>query len=286
MKRTLALWFLLWPCLAFGQVPGAIVLGGKKPTAEAVADARAVIAAAEEKTLAWNVGEFDLITRGPAASGLVTFDSTDDTILTVEEITVIDAVKLTPALWINDVRAGQKAKQFHKFAPQKEPYWVARAAKEGRCQIKVWANGENGQPPRIIAKLDVQVGKPKPTPPDPDVDPPGPVPIPDTGLRVLIVWETRDLSTLPASQVAAVNSTEVRQYLNAKCVKVGNHPEWRVYDPDTDVSRESKIWQDAMKRPRQSIPWILVSDGKTGYEGPLPQNKDDMLKLLRQFGGQ
>jgi hypothetical protein len=157
MRSFVLLLFLLIPAVADAQ----IVLGGPKPTADEVSKAKAVLAAAEAKEVLWNVGEFDLLVRGETAKGDVQFDSTDDSILTLEEI---------PAgvvLWFNDVRAGQKERALHKFKAETQSYWVARAVKEGKTTIKVWANGDAGKPPRIIARLDVQVGKPTPPPPPP-----------------------------------------------------------------------------------------------------------------------
>jgi hypothetical protein len=277
MRSYLALLILLGLLgPAWGQsLPGAIVLGGAKPTPAAVEQAKAVLAAAEDRELVWSVGEFDLIVRGPQAAGVVTFDSTDDTILALEEI---------PAgviLWMNDVRAGQKERVLHKFSAQKESYWVARAVKEGRCTIKVWGNGEGGNPPRIIARLDVRVGKPKPPDPGPN-PPPGPAPIVEKGLRVLIVRETKDLTP---QQAITINAQEVHDYLSAKCVKVNGQPEWRAFDPNQDVSRASKVWQDAMKIERKSLPWVIISDGEKGASEPLPATVEDFLKLLKTYGG-
>lgn len=123
--------------------------------------------------------------------------------------------------------------------------------------------------------------------PPPHVDPVEPAPIPDKGFRVLIVYETSDLAKLPAAQTAVLTSAEVRGYLNDKCVAGpdGKNKEWRVFDKDTDVSRESKLWQAAMKRERKSVPWIVVSNGTTGFEGPLPANIADTLVLLKKYGG-
>lgn len=125
---------------------------------------------------------------------------------------------------------------------------------------------------------------PGPTPPGP-TPPPSPAPIPADGFRVLIVYETAD--RLPQEQQAILYSKVVRDYLNAKCVLGPDNKtrEWRIYDKDIATDGESKIWQDAMKRPRSKLPWIVISTGKVGYEGPLPDTVDAALELLKKFGG-
>lgn len=122
-----------------------------------------------------------------------------------------------------------------------------------------------------------------PKPPDP-VDP---APIPVDGFRVLFVVETSDASKLPKEQLAILTSGEVRGYLNSKCVSGpdGVTKEWRQWDQNVKTDGESKLWQDAMKRNRASLPWIVISDGKTGFEGPLPATIQATLALLRKFGG-
>lgn len=120
-------------------------------------------------------------------------------------------------------------------------------------------------------------------PPPPPVDPTAPIPF--DGFRVLILYETAD--TMTAAQQGSIWSKQVRDYLNTHCpVGPDNKTrEWRVYDKDTALDGERLLWQDAAKRKRTSLPWVIVSNGKTGYEGPLPANKDSMLELLKKFGG-
>jgi hypothetical protein len=190
------------------------------------------------------------------------------------------------ALW--GMVEDEKEPSLHAYDAKPEPWGHLIGAKAGTTSITVLSNGENGGPPVVLDRLTIVVegdGPKPPEPPGPGPNPPGPTPIPTTGFRVLIVWETKDLSTYPSSQIAAVNAREVREYLNAKCVKVGSQPEWRVYDPDTDVSRESKIWQDAMKIKRDKLPWIVVSDGVKGTSEPLPADKDALMNLLKTYGG-
>jgi hypothetical protein len=128
---------------------------------------------------------------------------------------------------------------------------------------------------------------PGPTPPGPT--PPGPAPIPGDGFRVLMVYETAGLSKLPPPQQAVLYSNEVRSYLNSHCVKGpdGKTAEFRIWDQNVNTASESKTWQDAMARPRKSVPWLIVSNPQKGggWEGPLPSTVADAMKILTQFGG-
>lgn len=114
-----------------------------------------------------------------------------------------------------------------------------------------------------------------PAPPVPEPQPV--VPIPGEVLRVLIVEETDERSKLPSSQVALMLSGDLYQWLT------DHKTEWHIWDKDVDVSRESQVWQDAMKIPRQSLPWLIVSNGKNGESVPLPKSWDEMAKLLEKY---
>lgn len=131
---------------------------------------------------------------------------------------------------------------------------------------------------------------PGPVPPIPPAPPgptPGPAPIPAAGFRVLILYESAELSKIPPDQRQIIFSKDVRDYLNAKCIAGadGKTKEWRMFDKDTDVSSETSIWQAAMQRHPLSLPWMLISTGTSGFEGPLPANPADALTLLKKYGG-
>jgi hypothetical protein len=154
----------------------------------------------------------------------------------------------------------------------------------------------DGKPLVESARATVMVGAPTPpVPPGPPHPPepippgpsPGPVPIPGDGLRVLIVEESADRSKLPAAQQAVIFSKTVRDYLNAKCAPdpIAGWKAWRIFDPDVDLSGEAQVWKDALKRPRGALPWIIISNPKKGgFEGPLPENVQKTLDLLKQYG--
>jgi hypothetical protein len=125
---------------------------------------------------------------------------------------------------------------------------------------------------------------PGPTPPTP----PGPAPIPTTGLRVLIVFESKDLTKYTPAQKSILYGDTIRSYLTAKCAKGtdGVTPEARFFDKDQNVANESPVWQEAMKRTRGQLPWILISTGTEGFEGPLPATVEETMTLLKRYGGQ
>jgi hypothetical protein len=112
-------------------------------------------------------------------------------------------------------------------------------------------------------------------------------PIQATGFRVLVVYDSVNLARLPAAQVSIFTSPDVSTYCRDHCTKGadGKTPEYRCFTSGCDVSKEPQVWQDAFKLPRQSLPWIVISDGKTGFSGPLPANTADTLTLLRKYGG-
>lgn len=121
---------------------------------------------------------------------------------------------------------------------------------------------------------------PPPTPPPPPVPP---APIADAGLRVLMVYESSELTKYPPSQLAVLYDAQLRSYMSKVCVLGDKTYEWRVYDKDADLSSESKIWREAMARPHPKLPWILISNGKTGYEGPLPSSTAETQSLIQKY---
>lgn len=134
---------------------------------------------------------------------------------------------------------------------------------------------------------------PGPTPPGPTPQPPAPTPpappapIAGDGNRVLIVYETGQLHT--PTQAAIFTSGVLRDYLDAKCAKDQHNPTgaYRIWDKDVDLNHPSVSlsWKAAMARPRTGVPWIVVSNGKTGYEGALPANVNDTIALLKKYFG-
>lgn len=164
--------------------------------------------------------------------------------------------------------------------------------------IDVITSDETGKQNHYFTKTFIQGEgeiEPGPTPPEPgpnpDINPPGPAPIPLSGFRVLFITESEDASDfndLSKEQREIFYSAEIRNYLNAKCVKGPDNKtaEWRIVDPNAEYSTDEQRWKDAANRKRGELPWIIISDGQKGFEGPLPANVEETLKLLKKYGGE
>lgn len=269
---------LLLPSLGWGQ---AVVVGPLPPQPQII-EAKRTIEATQPKELKLKIGEFEILEPSKEAKQPLQFQ------YLTNKCYWLWRVKAGQPFGIVSIRRGDTERRQHFFEAKPYEWAIVEAKSPGSEIVVVNRNGANKEvdPPEEIDRVQVIAGGVTPTPDDPKPDdPPTPAPLPGEGFRVLIVRETKDLSGLPASQVAIFSSTDVRNYLNQKTVLEGNQRAYRIWDQDTDTSKESQHWQDAMKRPRASVPWLLVSNGKDGYEGPLPKTVAEMMTLLKKFGG-
>lgn len=123
---------------------------------------------------------------------------------------------------------------------------------------------------------------PAPTPtPSPTPSPIGPSPIEGAGLRVLFISESGE--RMPKNVEESFYSPEITTYLNANCIKVEGQPDFRRVDPDTQFTDPNHRFAKALARPRTTTPWLIISNGVSGYEGPFPETKTATLELLRSF---
>ena len=253
----------------------------------------------------------DKKTIGPVASG-ITFPATisKTTIinpgkLTSELVYVVEGkvpfvvlasppglVKVTPDTGPIKIRArffdgyGVETRTFN--GPQ---LYLIEAAGVGKVELLAIPNTFKGEADIIRRTVDVDNGQapqppPGPTPPTPNPD--NPAPIPDTGFRVMILEDKLQLSTLPEDQLAIRTSAEVRAYLNSHCVaEASGVKAFRIWDVNTVADADLKVWQDTLNKykQRRPLPWLIVSDGKTGFEGPLPKTITETMTLLKKYGG-
>lgn len=148
---------------------------------------------------------------------------------------------------------------------------------------KIISFDANNRPSKKTVELRFAIGEPTPQPKP--VDPPSPAPIPLDGFRVMMIYEQMQL-TPEISNI--INSKPYRDYLNSHCAisPDGKTREWGNFDKDENMSKFPTHWAEAMKRPRSSLPWLIISNGKAGWEGPLPDTLDKTLAKFKEYGGQ
>lgn len=115
-----------------------------------------------------------------------------------------------------------------------------------------------------------------------------PAPFPADGLHVLIVFDDNARDKLTSDQIKAVYGTSFRTWLHDRCAKVvqdvgGDGSAWRIWPNTAPVDNAPQVWKDAFARKRDSLPWIAISNGKTGYEGPLPATMTDIGSLIDRY---
>lgn len=137
---------------------------------------------------------------------------------------------------------------------------------------------------------------PKPPEPDPKPKPDGTSPFSEAGFRVMISFEPNVLMPPGDPRRGILMGQPVQNYLNAKCV-LGPANEkdasgqqmrdWRIWPSNTDAKYARPVLRDAWaKRGDPVKDWILVGDGRTGYNGPLPKTEAEVLALLKKYGGE
>ena len=113
-----------------------------------------------------------------------------------------------------------------------------------------------------------------------------PPPIAEPGFRVMIIEDVFSRKDLPTDQYNVIMSTapgSFREFLLARAVKVHGVPDLRFISHTNPLDQDAPYWQAAAKLPRDSYPWLIVSNGKAGYSGPLPKTTAEALALVRPF---
>jgi hypothetical protein len=165
-----------------------------------------------------------------------------------------------------------------KDGKTKEQSWVAPPG-DYKVTLRQTVEYADGFRDNETAEVVVTILPPGPRPPNPidpvdpvdPVDPSKPAPIPLPGLRVLVIYDYSKKSDLTSSQREVIDTSEqIRQYLRSKCVVTPTSPDgaYRIVDYRQKF-RPGEEWTDALARLRGGLPWVIISNGKTGYEGPL-----------------
>lgn len=104
-------------------------------------------------------------------------------------------------------------------------------------------------------------------------------PFPSEGLTVVIVEETesRMRGELSPGHFAALTSLTIQEWADA------NGAHLRVFDKDTPVAGMTATEAAAFQLKYDSLPWIHIAHGKTGFTGPLPDGVDATIALMGKY---
>lgn len=153
--------------------------------------------------------------------------------------------------------------------------------------LVVGGQGQGGALEVASAEWTITVGNP--VPPTPPTPPEPPSPFPMAGLRVMVLEETADRRSLPPQQLSILDSTLIRDYLKEKCLLEEGVPAFRFFDVSDVPEGQSENWKVAFSRvkatPGFKVPWLVVAKGKSAYSGPLPNNVEETLSILKRYGG-
>lgn len=110
-------------------------------------------------------------------------------------------------------------------------------------------------------------------------------PIPQTGLRALIIYDAAKIDQLPPGQQVICRKADkaVVDYLEGHCSKTGSHADYRIFDVNVDMSRESDDWKTVFNRPHPTLPWIVIQGAGGFWEGPLPIDSVNTLAMLQNL---
>ena len=117
---------------------------------------------------------------------------------------------------------------------------------------------------------------------NPDQPGPGPDHGPNSSRQVLLYYETAPTKPYSHDQDVAILSAQngdVRAWIDANCKQDG----FRTFDPDQDVSGQSKFWQDAFadaKKSNAPQPWVKIHNGWRWNKEHTFSNVDELKKLL------
>ena len=117
-----------------------------------------------------------------------------------------------------------------------------------------------------------------------DVTPPAPPSVVADNLRVMITYET---ARVPRYVSSIIGSPIIRNYLRETCAKGSDgNPQFRFLDRDTRFAKcENRFWCESLERVRGKGPQIIIKNDVTSFEGDLPGTVNEVLDLLKRYGG-
>lgn len=160
--------------------------------------------------------------------------------------------------------------------------------------MEAWDVVQHSKPIRVLGSVDPK----PPVPPDDDDEDedededPSDAPFETVGLTVLIIKEGKDVGSLPEAQKAIFTSSKIQKWCIDNCVKIDGEPAVRFWDDDYTDEQLANVpnvvrnaYRTVLSQANGNLPWIAISDGKTGVSMPLPGTVDETMELLQKYGG-
>lgn len=168
-----------------------------------------------------------------------------------------------------------------KLFPGQKPAGVVVQGKKG--VYEVWAWNAKGDAASDLAVCKIIIGDA----PDPGPKPPDPTPTPTDGKWLIMVWEGMD--TLGAGQSNVTTSARIREWVRTNLKKTGGLPdgEFIFWDKDDVPEKYPQEWVDRWNKYKGRVtekgkPWMIYSNGKTIWEGEIPDGVDKALEILNK----
>ncbi len=222
------------------------------------------------------------------ASGTIyVVEWTKDFILLASPSGYVDLVKEQGPISIHAVFVGGSGKaETKKFAGP--CVYLVEAKATGTVELIAIPAGVTDEATIVRKTLSVEVGPP--IPPKPPIPPIPPTPTDpyfplDGKTRVLEVYDNSDaaMQRLTAAQLAAIEGTEVRKWLDSHAPS-----NYKIWPSDVKgVENTPPEWQKAFSKAQASktpLPYVLVSDGK-GVETIQTIPVDGVMPILTKVGG-
>lgn len=106
-------------------------------------------------------------------------------------------------------------------------------------------------------------------------------PFESDGLRGVVIVDESARNTMTSKQIAAFEGADIRDWTDK------NAKEFLVLDKDADKASMSKWAKDAWvsyeKSEGKKLPWIVLSNGKTGTSEPYPDNPADAIAMWSKY---
>jgi len=160
---------------------------------------------------------------------------------------------------------------------------------KGTYEVMAWTAKGDTPSEAAVCVVEVTDGSPDPgpgpKPPDPKPpDPKPPTPGPVTGLRILMVKDSR--AAMSKGHLNVWNSTRLKSFFDESVAKTGGRPDWRKWGTNVDVTYENQVLKDlwaATKPQLGKLPALVIVSDQRGEILPLPATEQGVIDAVKKY---